>query len=97
MHPKETDAPGTRLLDLAPWNELCVKNVAQRGSEIRPFEIRKHSKSGLIEGRISNGPYVVGFQTVPTIWKPGKWRIQSRPFYIKINNGGGAFIYWVLN
>ena len=27
----------------------------QWGSEIRPFEIRKHLKSGLFEGRISNG------------------------------------------
>ena len=29
-----------------------------------------HSKSGLFEGRISNCPYVVGFQIVPTIRKP---------------------------
>ena len=42
----------------------------QWGSEIWPFEIRKHSKSGLFEGWISNGPYVVGFQMVPTIRKP---------------------------
>ena len=42
---------------------LCVPNKemfhtkldAQWGSEIRPFEIRKHLKSGLFEGQISNG------------------------------------------
>ena len=28
----------------------------QKGSEIRPFEIRKYLKSGLLEGRVSNGP-----------------------------------------
>ena len=28
----------------------------QRGSEIRPFEIWKHLKSGPFEGQISNGP-----------------------------------------
>ena len=39
----------------------------QWGSEIRPLEIRKHLKCGLFEGRISNGPYVVGFQMVPNI------------------------------
>ena len=31
-------------------------NQIQWGSEIRPCEIRKHLKSGLFEGRISNGP-----------------------------------------
>ena len=36
------------------------------------FEIRKHLKSGLFQGRISNGPNIAEFQIVPTIWKPEK-------------------------
>ena len=33
-----------------------IHNIGiQWGSEIRPFEIRKHLKSGLFEGQISNG------------------------------------------
>ena len=42
---------------LNPWAEIQLDlNTIQWGSEIRPFEIRKHLKSGLFEGRISNGP-----------------------------------------
>ena len=44
----------------------------QWGSEIQPFEIRKHSKSRFFEDQILNGPYVVGVQMVPTIRKPEK-------------------------
>ena len=50
-------------------------NRIQWGSEIRSFEIRKHSKSGHCEGRNSNGAYVVRFQMVPTIQKLEKWPI----------------------
>ena len=39
-----------------PLAVLNLDNQIQWGSEIRPFEVRKHSKSGLYEGRISNGP-----------------------------------------
>ena len=45
---------------------LAYRSPLQWGSEIWPVEIWKHSKSGLFEGRISNGPYVVGFQMVPS-------------------------------
>ena len=31
------------------------------------------------EGQISNGPFVVGFQMVPTIQKSEKWQIKSKP------------------
>ena len=44
----------------------------QWGSEIRQFKIQKNSKSGLFEGWISNGSYVVRFQMVQTIQKQGK-------------------------
>ena len=38
-------------------NGLALVIIAiQWGSEIQPFEIRKHLNSGLFEGRILNGP-----------------------------------------
>ena len=52
-----------------------LKREVQWGSEIRPFKIRKCLKSGLFDGQISNGPYVVGFQMVLTISEPEKWQI----------------------
>ena len=70
-----------------------AKAQLQWGSEIRPFEIRKHSKSGLFESRISNGPvfkwsgfsyqpfeiqtFLSGFQMVLTKWRP----------FVRISNG----------
>ena len=55
-------------------NEIII-NI-QWGSEIRPFEIRKHLKSGLFEGLISNGPALA---IVPTIQKPD--HSKSKRFY----------------
>ena len=64
----------------------------QWGSEIRPFEIPKHSKSGLFEGRISNGLYVVGFQMVPTIRKPEKMADLVKTVVYKNN-----FLFIIIN
>ena len=36
-----------------------IAKVLHRGSQIRPFGIRTQLKSGLYEGWISNGPYVL--------------------------------------
>ena len=49
-------------------------NWLKWGSEIRPFKIRKHSKSGLFEGQISNDPNHSKTRK--------KWRIKSKLFYI---------------
>ena len=51
------------------------------GSEIRPFKIQ--IKIRTLEGRISNGPCVVGFQMVPTIPKPENGRFSLGRFIYK--------------
>ena len=47
------------------------RQLVQQGSEIRPFKIQKLSKSGLLEGRISDGRD-----------HQKKWWIKSTQFYI---------------
>ena len=62
------NAPGNK--NGQPFNVKSFnkpQNFMQWGSEIRPLEIQKQSESRLLEGQISNGPYVVGFQMVLTI------------------------------
>ena len=65
---------------------LAMAIAIQWGFEIRPLKIQKHLKSGLFEGRISNGLYVVGFQVVPTIPNPEKnCEFSLDHFYFEIN------------
>ena len=53
----------------------------QKGSEIQPFEILKHLKSGLFEGQISNAPvfkwpdFSYGYS--PNHSKTGTFKIQT--------------------
>ena len=57
-----------------PYNKMCQEKwVIQWGSEIRPFENRNHSKTGLFEDRLSNGPVFkwLGLQSIP---------FENRPF-----------------
>ena len=55
--------------------ELLQSGI-QWGSDIRPFKIRKHLKSGLIEGRITNGQALA---LIPTI--------QNPEVFVRISNG----------
>ena len=75
-------------LDLKSSNLKSRIIQIQWGSEIRPFKIHLKSRNiqnpKLLEGWISNGPFVVRFQMVPTIRKPEKC-LKSSPFYWKIN------------
>ena len=52
-----------------PVNNILI----QWGSEIRPFKNRNHSKTGLFEDRLSNGPVFkwLGLQSIP---------FENRPF-----------------
>ena len=60
--------------------------MIQWGSEIRPFEIRRHLKSGLFEGQISNGrALVMAIAIVPTIQNPDVFVRISNIFW---QNGG---------
>ena len=58
-------------------------NLYQWGSEIWPFEIWKHLKSVLFEGRISNGPvfkwsgFGYGYSYSPNYLKTGPLEIQT--------------------
>ena len=59
----------------------------QWGSEIRPFENRKHSKSGHFEGRISNGKKQDGY---PKVRFSNGWD-QNRPTYDHLKSGHVRF------
>ena len=57
------------------WLNGLEKCSIQWGSEIQPFEILKHLKSRLVDGRTSNGQALATALTtamaiVPTIQKP---------------------------
>ena len=54
----------TKLIKCRMW---LTRRSGYSGDEIRPFEIRKHLKSGLFDGRIS---LAMAIAIVPTIWKP---------------------------
>ena len=64
------DASLTALIKIV-LQDSCITDVGPqeilRQTSSLKSEIRKHSKSRLLEGRISNGLYVVGFQVVPPI------------------------------
>ena len=68
-----------------PIKMLVDLNIRQRqwGSEIWPFEIRKHLKSGLFKGRFSNGQ-ALAIAIVPTI---KFWTIQNPDIFVWISNG----------
>ena len=69
------------------YNRYSINEI-QWGSEIRPFEIWKHLKSGLFEGQISNGPvfkwscFSYGYSYNPN-------HLNTRPFkcFVRISNG----------
>ena len=62
-------------------NKQLLTIQIQWGTEIRPFEIRKHLKSGLFEGRISNGPVFkwsgFSYGYGPNHLKTGPFEIQT--------------------
>ena len=69
-------------MDRKSWLKFCT--CKQWGSEIWPYKIRKHLKSRLFEGRISNGPvfkwsgFCNGYSYSPNYSKTGPFKI--RPF-----------------
>ena len=60
-----------RCPEFKPLLKIWTKTMCQVqcGSEIWSFEIQKHFKSWLFDGRISNGR-ALAMAIAPTIWKP---------------------------
>ena len=68
-----------------PGEHFLIHRHVRWEPEIWPFEIRKHLKSGLFEGWISNGwALPMAIAKVPEIWK---WTIQNLDVLIPIPNG----------